>query len=85
MGGAIVGALSFVYGVAQLFSESASSTLFVLIGMGCLAAMGVNIIRLRQINEFLTHQKYKLSVSSNNKLGERWYKHEHHRMHETNP
>jgi len=58
VGGAIIGVLSFVYGVAQLFSESASSTLFVLIGLGCLVAMGVNIIRLRQINEFLRHQKY---------------------------
>ena len=56
--GGIVGILSLVYGLAELFSNNVSSVLFVLVGFGCLLVTAVNIVRRNQIKEFLNVRQY---------------------------
>jgi len=56
VGGGIIGVLSFGYGLANVYNSNVDSTVFILIGLGCLIAMGVNIVRIRQIKEFSVYQ-----------------------------
>ncbi len=56
--GGTVGILAFVYGLAELFSNNVSSILFVLVGFGCLLVTAVNLVRRKQMKEFLNVRQY---------------------------
>ncbi len=54
----VVGGLGLILGFVQLVARDPSSTVLILVGLGCLAAGAVNLVQVRQYRELWYVEPY---------------------------